>query len=95
MVKPRYFYLIFIFREEEDQHINLLRYQLYGGDNLDESKEEPKIIRAHPVPLESQLPLFDKIMAEQEHRYSCSYLVHLNSLMNLITGFTSKKRNIL
>lgn len=71
-----YFDLIFIFREEEDRHINLLWYQLYGGDNLDESEEEAKIIRAHPVPLKSQLPLFDKIMAEQENRYSYNHVVH-------------------
>lgn len=68
-------------REEEDRHINLLWYQLYGADNLDEPKGNSKIIRAHPVPLASQLPLFDKIMAEQENRYISSHLMHYISLM--------------
>jgi hypothetical protein len=73
--------LISMSREEEDRHINLLWYRLYGADSLDESKGDSKIIRAHPVPLASQLPLFDKIMAEQENRYICSYLMHCKSLL--------------
>lgn len=65
---------IFFLREEEDRHVNLLRYRLYGDDNLDEAKEKSKVIKAHQVPLQSQLPLFDKIMADKENRYISSYL---------------------
>lgn len=68
-------------REEEERHINLLWYQLYGADNIDESKRDSKIIRAHPVPLASKLPLFDKIMAEQENRYISSNLMHCKLLI--------------
>lgn len=35
------------------------------------SKEKkPEMFKAHDVPVESKIPLFDKIMADQEKRYS-------------------------
>lgn len=37
--------------------------------NTKKPKEEKnEMFRAHPVPIESQIPLFDKIMADQERR---------------------------
>jgi hypothetical protein len=71
------FCLIFFLREEEDRHVNLLRYRLYGDNNFDEAKEKSRVVKAHQVPLASQLPLFDKIMADQENRYSGNYLIFL------------------
>jgi hypothetical protein len=82
------FGLIFLLREEEDRHVNLLRYHLYGDDNLDEAKEKSKVIKAHQVPLESQLPLFEKIMADQENRYIGSYLMLSKSMITLTTNLT-------
>ena len=80
--------LIFFLREEEDRHVNLLRYRLYGDNNFDEAKEKSRAIKAHQVPLESQLPLFDKIMADQENRYISSYLILLKSIITLTTNLT-------
>jgi hypothetical protein len=80
--------LIFLLREEEDRHINLLRYRLYGDDSSDEAKEKSKVIKAHQVPLKSQLPLFDKILADQENRYTSCYLMHLKSVITLTTNLT-------
>jgi hypothetical protein len=82
------FGLIFLLREEEDRHVSLLRYRLCGDDNLDEPKEKSKVIKAHQVPLESQLPLFDKIMADQENRYISSYLMLSKSVITLTTNLT-------
>ncbi|XP_044264490.1 protein FAM161A isoform X2 [Tribolium madens] len=31
-------------------------------------EEKPELFKAHPVPIESQIPLFDKIMADQERK---------------------------
>jgi Uncharacterised protein family UPF0564. len=55
-----------IHREEEEKRLNLLRYQLCRSP--DEIKPESNVIKANPVPIESQVPLYDKIMAEQENR---------------------------
>ena len=77
------FCLIFFLREEEDRHVNLLHYRLYGDNNFDEAKEKSRVIKAHQVPLESQLPLFDKIMADQENRYISSYLTFFKSIITL------------
>jgi Uncharacterised protein family UPF0564. len=82
------FGLIFLLREEEDRHVNLLRYRLCGDDSLDEAKEKSRVIKAHQVPPESQLPLFDKIMADQENRYISSYLMLLKSIITLNTNLT-------
>ena len=57
-------------REEEDRRLNLLNHQIHVSNEFDEPKAGMNIIRAHPVPIESQIPLFDKIMAEQENRYT-------------------------
>jgi len=50
--------------------------------------EKSRVVKAHQVPLASQLPLFDKIMADQENRYSSSYLILLKSISALTTNLT-------
>ncbi|XP_068082094.1 protein FAM161B [Anabrus simplex] len=54
-------------REEEDREMNALKCQLYDPVIEDECREK-KMFRANPVPLKTKLPLYDKIMAEQEKR---------------------------
>lgn len=36
--------------------------------NTNANKEKQEMFRAHPVPIESQIPLFDKLMADQEYK---------------------------
>ncbi|XP_046992273.1 protein FAM161B-like [Schistocerca americana] len=53
-------------RDEEERRLNVLRNELYEDD--DKSEEEKSIFRANPVPLHTHMPLYDKIMAQQERR---------------------------
>lgn len=39
--------------------------------NVQKPKEEkPELFRANPVPIESRIPLFNKIVEDQERRYN-------------------------
>lgn len=52
------------FRDEEDKLVEEILAR-----NKKTKNEKPEMFRAHQVPIESQIPLFDKIMEEQEMRY--------------------------
>lgn len=54
------------FRDEEKKIIDKL---MPNCPKLDSCKSKHKYFEAHPVPLECQIPLFDKIMYEKEKRY--------------------------
>lgn len=56
-------------------------------------KERSEMFKAHPVPIESQIPLFDKIMADQEYK---NHLVRERSkaaLMAQMQPFSFTKRD--
>lgn len=59
-----------IFRDEEEKIVNDLISSLNDINNSEESKNDTKskMFRAHPVPIESRIPLYDKITADQERR---------------------------
>ncbi|KAJ9596116.1 hypothetical protein L9F63_012700 [Diploptera punctata] len=78
-------------REEEERDLNLLRYQLFG--DFDDDKRDSNVIKAHPVPIESQIPLFDKIMAEQENRRHHVRTQCMNELRAQMKPFKFVKRD--
>lgn len=39
-------------------------------------EEKPEMFKAHPVPIESQIPLFDKIMEDQEIKYNLKIVIY-------------------
>ncbi|RZC43209.1 UPF0564 domain containing protein [Asbolus verrucosus] len=49
-------------RDEENKIVEELLIQTKPKE------EKPEMFKAHPVPIESQIPLFDKIMADQERK---------------------------
>ncbi|XP_044747452.1 uncharacterized protein LOC123308727 [Coccinella septempunctata] len=51
-------------RDEENQIVEKCMLEM----NTNKGKEKPEMFRAHPVPIESQIPLFEKIMADQEYK---------------------------
>ncbi|KAL3285558.1 hypothetical protein HHI36_000088, partial [Cryptolaemus montrouzieri] len=51
-------------RDEENQIIDKCLTEI----NATKTKDKPEMFKAHPVPIESQIPLFDKIMADQEYK---------------------------
>lgn len=51
------------FRDEENKIVDELFLKLKKP-----KEEKPEQFKAHDVPIESQIPLFDKIMADQERR---------------------------
>ncbi|KAG8233784.1 hypothetical protein J437_LFUL003856 [Ladona fulva] len=54
-------------REKENQQIQSLKNQFLDS-KVDSPSEERKSFRANPVPITSRIPLFDKIMNDQENR---------------------------
>lgn len=56
------YYRINFFRDEENQIID----DLLEPKKATEEKRE--VFKAHSIPIESQIPLFDKIMADQERK---------------------------
>ncbi|PSN45982.1 hypothetical protein C0J52_09771 [Blattella germanica] len=80
-------------REEEDRRLNLLNHQIHVSNEFDEPKAGMNIIRAHPVPIESQIPLFDKIMAEQENRRRQVRRQCMNELKAQMKPFKFVKRD--
>lgn len=52
------------FRDEENQIVEKCMLEI----NTNKNKEKSEMFRAHPVPIESQIPLFDRIMADQEYK---------------------------
>ncbi|XP_045470304.1 protein FAM161A-like [Harmonia axyridis] len=51
-------------RDEENEIVEKCMTEL----NTNANKEKQEMFRAHPVPIESQIPLFDKLMADQEYK---------------------------
>lgn len=53
-----------MFRDEENKIVEEVLANTKKPPKLD----KPEMFKAHPVPIESQIPLFDKIMEDQEKR---------------------------
>lgn len=53
----------FFFRDEENQIIDEILI-----NNTKSKEKKAEMFKAHPVPIESKIPLFDKIMCDQERR---------------------------
>lgn len=57
------------FRDEENKIVEELFLKLKKP-----KEEKPEQFKAHEIPIESQIPLFDKIMADQEKRSDQVYV---------------------
>ncbi|KAK9878516.1 hypothetical protein WA026_022412 [Henosepilachna vigintioctopunctata] len=51
-------------RDEENQIVEKCLSEM----KVSKKKEKPEMFKAHSVPIKSQIPLFDKIMADQEYK---------------------------
>lgn len=67
------FIFLFKFRDEEDRIVNELRSlrKSFSEDMLHQ-KCERRQFRARPVPIESRIPLYDKILEDQAMRFTHS-----------------------
>lgn len=57
--------MVAIFRDEENKIVE----EVLVNTKKQKKEEKPELFKAHPVPIASQIPLFDKIMADQERRF--------------------------
>lgn len=53
-----------IFRDEEERIVD----DVFNKNTKPKQQKKTEMFKAHPVPIESQIPLFDKIMEDQEIR---------------------------
>lgn len=51
-------------RDEENKIVE----QVLANNKKTKQNEKSELFKAHPVPIESQIPLFDKIMEDQQKR---------------------------
>ncbi|XP_046402211.1 protein FAM161A isoform X2 [Ischnura elegans] len=79
-------------REKENREICQLRGELYGSKR-DLSKSESKGFKTKPVPIESRIPLYDKILNEQETRRRMVKKQSMENLKAMMKPFSFVKRD--
>lgn len=63
------------FRDEENKIVE----EVLVNTKKPKKDEKCELFKAHPVPIESQIPLFDKIMEDQQKRLSVKLLKFISN----------------